>query len=345
LNCDYVVARALKEATLLGAFSFMMAAPASLAQSADQVRRAFLDLRDDKIPHNCEHATEWLFKYREQLKNDLVDELDKTDWQGRDAICHILWNVPSFQPDERFIRQTLQLLRSDDILNNAEEASKWLETQGDKIQPLLADELSKTDEQGRQEIFKLLNPSFVPDDRLARHLIEQMVETDTNDVDWRFVYDHFDVFEPLLAEAISKSRNRPHDMYLLWATTWVMKKRGQLDRYVSIFTPNVLQAAAVHLRTDNQPSNAGWAVRFFLLLGDRSLETLRNVIRSEDAQARSLASAVIDGLGGSRKAFGYLQARVELSRTPFGPEVADPDWLAAAAAPYRDNDKLYQGGN
>lgn len=312
-------------------------------QSPEEVRRAFADLRDDKVPHNCDYATEWLLKYREQLKDQLIDELYKTDWQGRDAICHILWDTKSFQPDERFIRQTFYLLRTDDIPGNSQDASKWLATLGDKIEPLLVEEFYKTDEQGRHEILRLLTPmhSFAPDDRFARFVATKMVENDTDDVDWKFVHDHFDAFEPLLADAIAKSRNRPHDMYFLWSTAWVMKKRGVLDRYSSVFTSAVLTAAATHLRADNEYSNAGWAVRLFLLLGDRSLDVLRKVAHSDDAQARSLASATIDALGGSRKAFGYLQARVELSRTPFGPEVSDPPWLAQAAAPYVGNQKMY----
>jgi hypothetical protein len=317
------------------------------AQTPEQVRRALLDLRDDKIPRNCEHATEWLFKNREQLKTELIDELDKTDWQGRDAICHILWKTTSFQPDERFVRHTLQLLRDDEISGNADEAVSFLKKQGDKIQPLLIDELSRTDSQGREGIFKVLAsmPAFTLDDSLLHHLVDQMVGSSTNDDDWRFIHDHFDQLEPVLAEAIAKSKNGAHDMYILWSTTWVIRKRGELDRYATLFTPAVMKAAAVHLRSDNEPSNAGWAVRFFLLLGDRSLDTLREVAQSSDPQARNFASAVTDALAGRRNAFGFLQARVELSRTPFGPEVEDPPWLDQVTSPYRDNKKPYQASN
>jgi hypothetical protein len=323
--------------------SIALIAPRLPAQTPDELRRAFIDLHDDKVPHNCEDATEWLFKYREQLKGELIDELYKTDWQGRSAICHVLYNTTSFEPDERFIRQTFSLLRQDEIPGNAEETSKWLAQRGDQIKPLLLDELYKTDEQGRHEISHLLYEikSFVPDDRFIRFIGAKLVEADTDDGDWKFVHDHFDAFEPLLGTAIANSRNRPHDMYLLWATTWVMKKRGVLEHFSNVFTPGVVTAAATHLRNDDERSNAGWAVRFFLLLGNRALGPLREVAHSNDPQARSLANATIDALGGSRKAFGYLQARVELSRTPFGPEVSDPDWLAQAAEPYRGNDKAY----
>jgi len=77
---------------------------ASAAPPPDEIRRAFADIRDDKIKHNCEHATEWLLKYREEIKDDLLAELYRTDYQGRDAIFHVLFNTASFQPDERFIR-------------------------------------------------------------------------------------------------------------------------------------------------------------------------------------------------------------------------------------------------
>jgi hypothetical protein len=80
------------------------------APTADEVRSAFADIRDDKVPHNCEHATEWLLKNREEIKDDLPAELYRTDRQGRDAILHVLFNTASFQPDERFIRFLLARL-------------------------------------------------------------------------------------------------------------------------------------------------------------------------------------------------------------------------------------------
>jgi hypothetical protein len=332
-------------ALLLQIMFVLSATMRSLAQTPAEIRQAFVDLRDDKVPHNCDHATDWLTKYRDQIKRELNDELYKTDWQGRNAICTILFNTPSFEPDERFIRQSLLLLRDDEILYNAKETSEWLAQRADKITPLLLDELYKSDFQGREQIAHILyeTKSFLPDERFMRFIAAKMVEDDTDEGDWKYVYDHFETFEPLLKTAIEKSRNRTHDMYLLWATAWVMKKRGELERFSQVFSPAVMSAAAVHLKNDDQSSNAGWAVRFFLLLGDRSLGPLREMARSKDPQTRSLANATIDALGGSRKAFGYLQARVELTRTPFGPVVSDPDWLEAVTAPYRGNDKLYEG--
>jgi hypothetical protein len=82
----------------------LVAAELSAAPPPEEVRRAFADIHTDNVPHNCAHATEWLLKYREELKDDLLAELYRTDRQGRDAILHVLFNTESFQPDERFIR-------------------------------------------------------------------------------------------------------------------------------------------------------------------------------------------------------------------------------------------------
>ena len=330
---------------LLFPITFSLLTVRSFAQTPAEIRQAFVDLHDDKVPHNCDHATDWLLKYCDQLKTELNDELYKTDWQGRNAICTILFKTPSFEPDDRFIRQSFLLLRDDEIPHNAEEASAWLAKRADKITPLLLDELYKTDAQGREQVAHILYQaqSFVPDERFIQFIVAKWVDSNTDEGDWKYIHDRFETFEPLLETAILKSRNQHHDMYLLWATTWVMRKRGEVERYAKFFSPSIMSAAATHLRSDTESSNAGWAVRFFLLLGDRSIDTLREVTRSKDSQARSLAQATIDALGGSRKAFGYLQARVELTKTPFGPTVSDPDWLAGVTAPYRDNEKPYEG--
>ena len=244
------------------------------AQSPEEVRRAFVDLHDDKVPHNCEHATDWLLKNREQLKDDLVDELYKTDWQGRDAIFHILIGTPSFVPDERFIRF------------------------------------------------------------FATTLPERENEQET----WQFINNHFDQFDPLLREQVSKMSNRSHEMYSLWATAWLAKKRGIFDQYAPLFTPAVLTEVAKNLKDDQQRYNASQAVRLFLLLGDQSLPTLREATKSSDNQTASLARATIDALSGKRNAFGFLASKLSLDFTPFGPRPVIPDWLEGAQQPYLERD-------
>ena len=113
----------------------------SFAQTPAEVRQAFADLHDDKVPHNCEHATEWLFTNREKLKDDLIDEFYKTDWQGRDAIFHVLVNTESFVPDERFIR--LEAAGLADRENN-EEDWEFISKHFKEFEPLLKEQLGKT---------------------------------------------------------------------------------------------------------------------------------------------------------------------------------------------------------
>lgn len=244
------------------------------AQSPAEVRQAFIDLHDDKVPRNCMDATDWLFKNREQLKDDLVDELYKTDWQGRDAIFHIL----------------------------------------------------------------LKTSSFVPDDRFIRFFATTLPERENDGAAWQFVNNHFDQFDPLLREQVIKMSNRPHDMYVLWATAWLAKKRGVFDQYVPLFTPGVLAEVVKNLKDDQESYNASQAVRFFLLLGDQSLPTLREATKSSDNQTASLARATIDALSGKRNAFGFLASKLSLAFAPFGPGPVIPDWLEGALQPYLERD-------
>jgi hypothetical protein len=132
------------------------------APPADEIRRAFADIRDDKIKHNCEHATEWLLKCREEIKDDLLAELYRTDYQGRDAIFHVLFNTVSFQPDERFIRFLMARMpeanhhvASDTIFKDqtgrlpvsgaAWEAWFFINDHYAQFEPYLKEEVGKTD--------------------------------------------------------------------------------------------------------------------------------------------------------------------------------------------------------
>jgi hypothetical protein len=244
----------------------------SPAQTREQVRRAFADLRDDKVPHNCTDATDWLFENRQQLKDDLLDELYKTDWQGRNSILHALVNTEGFVPDERFIRFDF----------------------------------------------------------------DSFPERPTGEEDWKFVDQHFSEFEPLLKERIHKTGTGPHDMFTLWAITWLAKKRGVLDQYLPLITPAVMNAAVANLRDDQEMFNASQAVRFFLLLGDRSLSTLREASKSSDKQTANLARATIDALAGKREPFGYFLTRVSIGWALFGRGLPEPDWVEELGEKYRD---------
>jgi hypothetical protein len=256
----------------------MIACRLSLAQNPEDLRRAFMDIRDDKIPHNCEHAAAWLSKYREQLKDDLVAELYKTDAQGRDVILDVLCDTKSFVPDERFLRFLMaRLPQKDTFLSNDKE-------------------------------------------------------------NWKYINGHFDQFDRLLKDQIAKMDGKPNDLYVVWAIAWLAKKRGILEEYAPLYTSNILAKVAINLKNDQKDFNAGQAVRLFLLLGDQSLPSLREATKSSDKQCRSLANATIDALGGKRQAFGYLNSKVYLTITPFGPTVTEPDWLPDATQPYLERE-------
>jgi hypothetical protein len=246
----------------------------SPAQTREKVRRAFADLHDDKVPRNCTEATEWLFQNRQQLKDDLLDELYKTDWQGRNCILHALVNTEGFVPDERFIR---------------------------------------------------FDAASFPERRM-------------DEKDWKLVDDHFAEFEPLLKEQIGRTATGPHDMFILWAITWLAKKRGVLDEYIPMITPTVMAAAVANLKDDAIGYNASQAVRFFLLLGDRSLPTLREASKSSDKQTANLARATIDALAGKREPFGYFFTRVDIGNVPFGTGVPAPFWVEELGEKYRDHE-------
>jgi hypothetical protein len=96
--------------TSLIAAVLLFPAVAGLAQTEKEMRRAFVDLRDDQKKNNCGDAIAWLYPRREELKDALVDELYRTDPQGVGAIMFILYNTKSFTPDERFIRLVMQYL-------------------------------------------------------------------------------------------------------------------------------------------------------------------------------------------------------------------------------------------
>jgi len=262
------------------------------APPAEELRYALGGIRDDKVPHNCSRAAEWLLKHREELKEDLLAELYRTDRQGRDAILHVLFNTDSFQPDERFIRF---------MFARMEEGDRYVKS---------------------DSIFKSADLAWSGSHWEA----------------WRYIDDHFELFEPYVKEAIGTSENP----FVPWAAAWLAKQRGLMADYAPLFTPEVMRRAATNLGTDEHRYNASRAVRLFLLLGDQSLPVLRDAARNGDRQAKMLAQATIDALAGKRKAFGYLVSKVDITQVLFGPPVNEPQWIGDAAEPYvNDEEKAY----
>ena len=241
------------------------------AQNASEVRRAFANIRSDDIPGNACLALRWLGEHREQLKDQLLTELYKTDRQGRDAILIVLCGTASFVPDQRFAQFLMLRLGEHD---------KYVELHS------------------------------LPD---AAHIYA-----------WDFVEKNFRLFEPLLVNQIDPKG----DLRTIWATAWLMKKRGIFSMNARLFTPAVLAKAVANLRNDEVEYNASWAARLFLLLGDQGLPALREGASSRDSQQKYLCRALIDAISaGSRRAFGYLSLRVDLFRTPDGSPIEQPAWL------------------
>jgi hypothetical protein len=266
----------------------------ALGQSEKEIQSKLDDLRSDNIPHNCESATKWFLKNREKLKARLEEEFYKAK-----------------DPQAR-----------DAILHVLFNTTSF--TPDPRFVAAVLARLPQEDKfVGNRDIFT--GPSEGPDRLCADGAHWEA---------WKFINDHFAVFEPKLKEQIGKTNS----VLVLWGSAWLLKKHGVLQDNVALFTPVVLAKAAESLKTDNIWYNASQAVRLFLLLGDSSLPALRSAAKSTDNQTSSLAKATIDALGGNHKAFGYLGSKVLLEVTPFGPQVKPPDWQDSVIDLYLDRE-------
>jgi hypothetical protein len=251
----------------------------SRAQSASQVRQAFADIRTDKKEFNCALATEWLFKNREPLRDQLIAELYRTDRQGRDAILFILFNTKSFTPDERFLRLVIaRLIEQDSVVPN----------------------------------------------RSVGQRIEVSRGTGAHWDAWYFIDRHFDAFDALLTQQLKQTEN----VFFMWGLASLYQKRGLLAGRAAQFTNLVLGRATTSMRNDMVDSNASHAARLFLMLGERSLPTLNVVAaKSDDAQERNLAKALIDAITTrSVRGYGFMVAVIDIGRSVFeGGEIGTPE--------------------
>ena len=138
---------------------------ALFGQNQQQVRQAFVDLRDDNVPLNCTEATAWLYKNRESLRDQLLEEMYRTnDAQARTALLSVLLSTRSLNPDERFARFLMQRLRVEDArryveppASDADVGSRGVAAQDDSawvfvndhyavFEPLLKAEITRTDD-------------------------------------------------------------------------------------------------------------------------------------------------------------------------------------------------------
>jgi hypothetical protein len=261
---------------------------------------------------------------------------------------------------EEAVRRAFANLHDDQTKHNCGDAIAWLYPRREEIKDALVDELYRTDAQGADAIMFILynTRSFKPDDRFIRLIMRKLSPGEKQRMPngwfdlplgpvgpgnkpteitrpWEYVDAHFDLFEPLLTNQISTTK----DPWILWATAWLFKTHRVWETKVDLFTPEVLEVAAANLVNDDIGWNASAAVRLFLILGARSEPTLLRATRSSDSQARYFAKATLDALKGERRAFGYLGSKVNLSETPLpGRGVAEPEWLGDLIAYYRDRD-------
>ena len=246
------------------------APPSSPAQTPEQVRLAFRSIRNDDIPWNAGAASKWLFLHRDRLTRELLDELYRTDRQGRDVIFSTLISTTSFQPDERFCRALVSRLNEED--------------------------------------------SYVGYSALG---------IATHWSSWEFCNAHYDQFKSILAE----NAQTTNDMWCLWGTVSLWHKRGELADRLRELSPHAWELMARSLQDDKFSGNAGQAVRVYLIIGKAAIPRLESLKKSDEAQTRDYASAVIDAMNGSRRAYGYLTSQVSLYNM-FSGGTGAPDWVS-----------------
>jgi hypothetical protein len=252
----------------------LAAAPATaLAVSQDALVVAFQNIRSDDVPQNAVAACSWIMAHRDELTPQLLDELYRTDRQGRDVILYALMRTKSYNPDARFCQTLVSRL--------AEENH------------------------------------YVKNDDLG-------VGDGVHWYAWTYMDRRYDLFKPLLLANLQTT----NDMFSIWGTTTLLQKHGDLAAEEPKFPQHVWDTAAVSLKPDDIEGNAGQAVRFYLLVGPDALPHLKPLETSDDPQTRSLVSATVDALGGSKRAYGYLAMHVNVGRDLFHHhEEAWPQWL------------------
>jgi hypothetical protein len=116
------------------------------AQSDKQVRLALRHIRDDDIPRNGTVAAEWLILNRNRLKSVLIDELERTDKQGRGAIMTALMMDKDFKPDLRFLKRVMSYLNGeeDEIGRVYQVAWGFFDRNYADVRPLLIENLNTT---------------------------------------------------------------------------------------------------------------------------------------------------------------------------------------------------------
>ena len=236
-----------------------------------------------------------------------------------------------------------QNIRNDDVPQNAQTACAWIQAHRDDITPQLVDELYRTDRQGRDVILYALmrTKGYTPDARFCQTLVSRLNEEDrfvgNGDLGlrdgvhwyaWTYMDRRYDLFKADLLANLQTTT----DMLTIWGTVVLLQKHGGLAAEEPRFSPSVWSTAAASLKADKIDGNAGQAVRFYLTIGTDALPYLKPLETSDDPQTRSLATATVDAMGGSKRAYGYLAVNVSVARTLFQHRgEVWPDWLVNEA--------------
>jgi hypothetical protein len=242
----------------------------SSGQTQEQIRVAFRNIRSDDIPHNADGAAEWIYVHRNELTSELLDELYRTDRQGRDVILYALMKTKRFSPDARVCRLMVSRLNEED--------------------------------------------NFVANSDLHLRLHWKT---------WTYIDARYQQFRTLIRDNLQTTDN----MWTVWTTLYLLQKKGELEAIVPQLSPHVWQVIGKAMRSDDEDFNAGQAVRVCLMIGKPSLPYLREIAKSKDPQARELAQATINAMGGSRKAYGFLGATVCVDRNLFEESTGSPEWM------------------
>lgn len=229
-------------------------------------------------------------------------------------------------------------IRRDDIPRNATAAGAWLIAHRNELTEALTDELYRTDRQGQDVILYALmeTVSFKPDQRFCQTLVSRLNDEDhyvdnldlSLHVHWRamkYIDEHYDLFRSL----ILKNLETTDDMWCVWGIVSLLERHGDLVTELPKFSAHTWDTAARNLRSDNIEGNAAQAVRFYLMIGKPALSHIEPLKKATEDQTRDFASATIDAMNGSRRAYGYLASHIAIDRDVLLRNVRPPAWLPA----------------
>lgn len=248
---------------------FLSYVPDVHGQTKEEVQKAFRNLRNDHISYNCSRAAYWLYKHREALRVQILEELYATkDAQARDVLLDLLFATKGFVPDEKFARFVVSRLREED----SRASNNWC---------------------------------VIPSRGVSDDLYPEAFNDGPHHIAFGFMNAHYSLFEPLLKSEINSS----DDTWEIWSIAALMNARGELAENAALFTAEVLRKGGRSLRNDDVAYNASEAARLFLILGKQTLPVLSELSKSHDTQQASLARALADYIGNGKKdGLGFVNA-------------------------------------